>query len=261
MQGAGLNIRWAVCGAAFGLLIGLPAFAPAAWLGGVLASATGDQLRLADSRGTVWHGDAQLVLSGGQGSQDALALPGRVEWELSPTLRGFQLSVRAACCTPRALQLTLQPGWRRFQLVVSDSSSEWPAGLLAGLGAPWNTIQPQGLLQLHSEHLSVEWIEGRISVTGAARLDALGMSSSLSTLRPVGSYRLILAGSANRAPPTLQLQTLEGSLSLSGSGQWTGSRWSFQGEASAAPESEPVLGNLLNMVGRRQGARSVISLG
>ena len=57
------------------------------------------------------------------------------------------------------------------------------------------------------------------------RLDALGMSSSLSSLRPIGSYRLSLAGSANRAPPTLQLQTIEGSLNLVGSGQWTGSHW------------------------------------
>ena len=59
----------------------------------------------------------------------------------------------------------------------------------------------------------------------------------------------------------LQLQTLEGSLSLVGRGQWTGAHWSFRGEASAAPEREQALGNLLNMVGRRQGVRSVISLG
>jgi general secretion pathway protein N len=144
---------------------------------------------------------------------------------------------------------------------VADGMSEWPAGLLAGLGAPWNTVQPQGLLQFRSEHLSIEWIEGRISVSGGARLDALGMSSRLSSLRPIGSYRLSLAGSANRAPPTLQLQTIEGSLNLVGSGQWNGSHWSFHGEASAAPEREQALSNLLNMVGRRQGARSVISLG
>ena len=92
-------------------------------------------------------------------------------------------------------------------------------------------------------------------------LDALGMSTSLSTLRPIGSYRLSLTGGANRAAPVLQLQTLEGELSLSGNGLWTGSHWSFKGEASAAPERESVLGNLLNMVGRRQGPRSVISLG
>ncbi len=256
-----MNTRWAICGAVLGLLLGLLLFAPAAWLGGMLASVTNQQLQLADARGTVWRGDAQLVLSGGQGSQDRVALPGRLEWELSPTLRGVQLSVRAACCTPQPLQLTLQPGWRRVQVLVADGMSEWPSGLLAGLGAPWNTVQPQGVLQLRSEQLSVEWVEGRVSVAGGARLDALGMSSSLSSLRPIGSYRLSLAGSANRAPPTLQLQTIEGSLNLVGSGQWTGSHWRFQGEASAAPEREQALGNLLNMVGRRQGARSVISLG
>ena len=256
-----LNARWAIFGTTLGLLLGLVLFAPAVWLGDILASVTNQQLQLSDPRGTVWRGDAQLVLSGGQLSQDTTALPGRLEWELSPTLRGLHLSVRAACCTPQPLQLTLRPGWKRFQLLVSDGMSEWPAGLLAGLGAPWNTIQPQGLLQLRSERLSVEWLDGRASVSGSAQLDALAMSSSLATLRPIGSYRLILVGSAGLVPPTVQLQTLEGSLNLIGSGQWTGAHWSFKGEASAAPEREQALGNLLNMVGRRQGSRSVISLG
>ena len=256
-----MNVRWAIFGTILGLLLSLLSFAPAVWLGDILASATNQQLQLSDPRGTVWRGDAQLVLSGGQGSQDTMALPGRLEWELSPTTRGLHLSVRAACCTPQPLQLTLQPGWKRVALLMSDGMSEWPAGLLAGLGAPWNTIQPQGLLQLRSERLSVEWFDGRASVSGSARLDALGMSSSLATLRPIGSYRLILAGSAGRAPPTVQLQTLEGSLNLVGNGQWVGAHWTFRGEASAAPEREQALGNLLNMVGRRQGSRSVISLG
>ena len=253
--------RWAVAGAALGLLLGLVAFAPAAWLAGAVASATGAQVRLAEPRGTLWHGNAQFVLSGGEGSREALALPGRLEWELNLTLRGLQVRLQAGCCTPAPLELTLTPAWRGFGLVVEDGSSEWPAGLLAGLGAPWNTVQPQGLLQFSSQRLSVEWIEGRASMRGSARLDALGMSSRLSTLRPVGSYRLSLAGSGSQAPPTLQLQTLEGSLNLSGNGQWTGTHWVFRGEASAAPEWESALGNLLNMVGRRQGAKSVISFG
>ena len=110
-----LNARWAIFGTTLGLLLGLVLFAPAVWLGDILASVTNQQLQLSDPRGTVWRGDAQLVLSGGQLSQDTTALPGRLEWELSPTLRGLHLSVRAACCTPQPLQLTLRPGWKRFQ--------------------------------------------------------------------------------------------------------------------------------------------------
>ena len=74
----------------------------------------------------------------------------------------------------------------------------------------------------------------------------------------MGSYRLTLQGGA---APTLALQTLQGDLQLSGSGQWVGQRLRFSGEASAAPEREGALSNLLNIIGRRNGARSLITLG
>jgi general secretion pathway protein N len=57
------------------------------------------------------------------------------------------------------------------------------------------------------------------------------------------------------------LSTLAGELLLSGSGQWTGSQWRFRGEARAAPGAEGELDNLLNFLGRRQGALSAISIG
>ena len=40
-----------------------------------------------------------------------------------------------------------------------------------------------------------------------------------------------------------------------------GSRLRFTGEASAAPEREAALSNLLNIIGRRNGARSIITIG
>jgi general secretion pathway protein N len=63
------------------------------------------------------------------------------------------------------------------------------------------------------------------------------------------------------AQPTLLLATREGSLQLSGSGRWNGSALRFDGEARAAPGREDALSNLLNIIGRRDGARSLITLG
>ena len=60
---------------------------------------------------------------------------------------------------------------------------------------------------------------------------------------------------------TLTLSTLAGDLQLSGTGQWVGQRLRFTGEASAAPEREAALSNLLNIIGRRSGARSLITVG
>ena len=97
-----------------------------------------------------------------------------------------------------------------------------------------------------------------MSLAGQVQLDARAMSSRLSTLRPMGSYRLAVQGGE---APTLTLSTLDGHLQLNGTGQWVGNRLRFAGEASATPEREAALSNLLNIIGRRNGARSIITVG
>jgi len=249
---------WAAAGAVAGVLYALVAFAPARWLAGAVEQASRGQVVLADARGTVWDGSARLVLTGGHGSTDAAALPGRVAWRLQARWDGAAAQLRAECCTPEALGLRARwrlAGWR---LQVEDAVSRWPAGLLAGLGTPWNTLQLDGEVHLATRGLSVEWTEGRPRVDGRAELEALRVASRLSTLRPMGSYRITLQGGTQA---TLRLETLEGSLQLSGTGQWVGQRLRFRGEASAVPGREGVLANLLNIIGRRSGERSIISIG
>src|SRR3954470_16705865 len=76
--------RWAVGGGLLGLLVALVVFAPARWLAAAVEHASDAHVRLADPRGTVWSGSAQLVLSGGVGSRDQTALPDRLDWRLRP---------------------------------------------------------------------------------------------------------------------------------------------------------------------------------
>lgn len=254
--------RWAVLGALLGLAFTMVVFAPARWLAHGLAQASGARVQLLQASGTVWNGSAQLTLGSGGGSQTPTALPGRIQWRLSPSLRGLQIALQAECCLPQAWIWTLTPGWNRMQLQLSDQSlaqpSLWPGALLTGLGTPWNTLQMQGTLALSTQQLAVQWSAGRWHLSGHAQLDVRNVSTSLSTLKPMGSYRLALAGGAS---PTLQLSTLEGSLNLSGSGRWVGGNLRFEGEASAAPERADALDNLLNIIGRREGARSIITVG
>ena len=148
--------------------------------------------------------------------------------------------------------------WGGAELRIGNQRTHWPAAVLAGLGTPWNTLQIDGNLLLSTQGLSVEWNEGRLAVAGRAELTASRLSSRLSTLKPMGSYRITLTGGS---PSTLQLDTLEGALQLTGTGQWIGSRLRFSGTASAAPEREAALSNLLNIIGRRSGARSIITIG
>ena len=249
---------WAWSGLAIGILLALCLFAPARWLAAGLESASAGRIRLDDPTGTVWNGSARLLLTGGAGSNDAATLPGRLDWRLRPAWGGVDAELNAGCCTPQPVPVRARLRWGGATLQVGDQRTQWPAAVLAGLGTPWNTLQVDGDLLLATQGLSVEWIEGRLAVAGRAELTASRLSSRLSTLKPMGSYRITLNGGS---PSTLQLDTLEGALQLTGSGQWVGSRLHFSGTASAAPDREAALANLLNIIGRRSGARSIITIG
>ena len=259
--------RWAVAGALIGGLLALALFAPAAWLADALGRATDGRLMLADARGTVWRGSAVLVLTGGPDSRDASALPGRLAWRLSPSFTGgpgFALRAEQACCLNGVMTLLARPGFGRLVLEllpVPGGIGQWPSAWLAGLGTPWNTLQLGGQFRLQSPGLRAETVQGRWRLNGMAEVEVQGLSSRLSTLPVLGSYRLRLDAEPNGGA-ALTLSTLEGALQLSGNGQWHAGGLRLRGEARAAtPGDETALANLLNIIGRRQGARSVISIG
>ncbi len=260
-------------------------WAPASWLARGLADASRGHVQLAEVRGTLWRGSAELLLSGGSGSRDRLRLPGRVHWALSPQwLQGMDwlqkgpglgLQLRADCCTPEPLVFSLGRGASGWQLELADSpqssnpsipsklsklsnTSMWPTALLAGLGTPWNTLQPSGTLRLSTRQLGLRWAGGQWQLSGQADVELQQFASGLSTLRPLGSYRLRMDGGQ---PVQLTLSTLEGALRLQGAGQWSGTRLRFSGQAEAEPGREAALDNFLNVVGRRDGPRSIITLG
>lgn len=250
---------WAIAGALIGSLGATVAFAPARWLSQAVNQATGQQVSLSGASGSVWQGSALLVLSGGAGSENSVALPGRLNWRMQPTWGGLTIQISADCCTVQPLELrALAIGFSGVRLLLGDSQTHWPASLLAGLGTPWNTVQAQGQLTASTQDFNLEWVQGRLNLSGRVQLDATHVSSRLSTLSPMGSYRFTLLGGPT---PRLQLETLEGALQLSGQGQWVGQRLRFHGVASAAPERVEALSNLLNILGRRDGARSIITVG
>jgi general secretion pathway protein N len=288
--------RWAAWGLVLGAALGVATQAPAQWLADALHRATGGRLLLAQAEGSVWQGSAVPVLTGGPGSRDAAALPGRLHWQLRPDWRGLRLVAQQACCLNGELQALLSPRWGGWALSLDHRADpaqppqpalpaqtllgRWPASWLGGLGTPWNTLQLGGLLQLSASGFSVQSVQGRVQMAGSLALELRDTASRLSPLPVLGSYRLQLDGTAARATPAtpsaaadpaaretarLRLDTLDGAapsaLRLTGSGQWSGARLRFAGQAEAAPGQEGPLSNLLNIIGRRQGALSVISIG
>jgi general secretion pathway protein N len=242
-----------------GALAATALLAPARWLGAAIERASQGRVLIAEASGTVWRGSGQLVLSGGAGSHDRAALPGRVRWRLTPGLTGVHLALDADCCTPRGpLAIGLAPRWGGAQARLADAQARLPADWLDGLGAPFNTLQPRGELGWQSRSLTLLWQSGRLVMSGQVDITARAMSSRLSPLRPLGSYQVTIDGGAT---PTLKLTTLEGRLQLTGDGQWAGGRLRFQGLAAPAPGMQAQLANLLNAIGRRRGNQSVLSFG
>ena len=95
------SLAW--LGALLGLGLALLVWAPARWLAWGVAQASQGQVQWLNPRGTVWQGSAQLLLSGGAGSRQPQALPGRLHWSLSPTWTGLRLGWRAgASCQVRS---------------------------------------------------------------------------------------------------------------------------------------------------------------
>ena len=260
------SLRWGIAGIVVGLLIGIVVFAPAAWLASAVASATQQRLLLADARGTIWSGSAVPVLTGGPGSRDASALPGRMEWTLGLRGLGFELRARQACCLNNTVALQLKPGLGRMNIVLVPPAGgwigQWPSAWLGGLGTPFNTLQLGGAIRLTSPGIAFESVQGRWLVRGRADVELVNASSRVSTLDSLGSYRLTLNGDASNAGGAqITLATTEGALQLDGTGTWGANGVRFRGEARAASGDDAALSNLLNIIGRRDGARSVISIG
>ena len=219
--------------------------APAAWLGDWLQSHT--KVRLLDARGTVWHGSALVGISDGR---ETTLIPGRIEWNVDDI-------------SPRRLAARVSHPWLTMPLALSVDSNgmqvrqgnaRLPAGVLAGAGAPFNTLRPGGVLE-------VAWTDTAIrgtSLKGEVQVDWRDAQSALSTVVPLGTYRLTVRGTGG--VPALDLRTLAGPLQMQGKGTVEGSRIRFNGVATAEPSMLGALNGLLGLLGMRSGDKVLLAI-
>lgn len=235
--------------------------APAQWLAALVHGTTGGRVQLAEARGTLWNGQATLVLapSADPGTLRA-SLPETLSWRLSPwaLLVGrldLTLAHPSALSQPLAVHARLGGG-----VQVGPATLRLPASLLIGLGAPWNTVRPGGVLSITWDRLSIE--AGRMQGNWSAEWQFA--SSNLTPVSPFGHYRLQTNGVF---PGTqLNLVTVSGPLELTGSGTIAeGGRLRFQGVARAAPGVDPAiktqLTGLISLLGRRDGESAILNFG
>ena len=233
---AGVSLAGALCAAAAGAAV-----LPARW---ALALLPGDAaVTLADASGTLWRGSAWIAL-GAPGARRVLPQP--VQWQ-------WRWDTLALDITHPWLQGTLRarPGWNG--LALPASSLRVPATVLPALGAPWNTLAPQGMLEINWQPLR---LGAPLPPGPAVDLRWRNAATALTSVTPVGTYLLRVQG-GGKAGATLVLSTESGLLDVKGQGS-TGSRGvSFQGEAtfakSASEADRAALDGLMSSLGRRSG--------
>ena len=257
--------RWPLwLSALAGLLWALVAFAPASWLAGAVAAVTQQRVLLADAQGTWRDGSAQFVLSGGSQSRGATLAPGRLYWHIALSgiwhgALGVTLDWPDLAAKPLALSAQANiAGWTVRQRDPANWQTQFPAAVLQGLGTPWNTLALQGRVGLALQQTRLESSAGRLRLDGRVQVDAADMTSRLSTVSPLGTYRLQVDGDG--ASAKIALSTLAGPLLLMGTGVWNGRQLQFGGSAQAAPGQEQSLANLLSLLGQRGGDKVRIAL-
>ena len=238
-------VGWLLLGLATAGITAL-AMLPAAWIADTVAARTQRRVLLADASGSLWHGSATLALSAGAGSQTATVLPGRLQWSLAfwPLLTGSaRLVLTHTEAMPAPVGLTVTPGgW-----TAQAGAIRLPAALLEGVGAPFNTLRPDGLMRVDWSALQGKFAGGLLYGHITLRIEQV--SSSVSRLRPLGSYRAEIDW--NGADGQLALSTIAGPLHLDGGGT-LGRQARFEGTAHADPDAATQLNSLLSLLGRRE---------
>ncbi|MES2831936.1 MAG: type II secretion system protein N [Pseudomonadota bacterium] len=223
-------------------------FCPAAWLAPVVERQTGGRFTLGDAQGSIWRGSAFVGAAASSFDPIVPLLPGRFVWRLSPAvlLGVVDATLENSQVLEQPVQIT--GSWSRWQ--ISPATLTLPAERLVALGAPLNTIVPQGEMKLSWGVLQLVREGQLLEMTGATQLDLLDIGSRLSPIKPLGTYRLRMDWQGQKA--ALELSTLKGPLLLSGTGGLDSGRWRFSGRAQAAPGQEEKLTNLLNLLGQRR---------
>jgi general secretion pathway protein N len=109
--------------------------------------------------------------------------------------------------------------------------------------------------------LDISWGDGKLrgaAFTGEITIDWHQAKSALSTIAPLGSYRLRVRGSGE--PPILELHTLTGPLQMQGSGRIEGTRVRFNGTATAEAGMRSSLDGLLGLLGMRSGDKVLLAI-
>jgi general secretion pathway protein N len=224
-----------------------------------LSAAANGRVLLADTQGSVWQGSGVLVLAGVD-AQHPTRVPGRVAWalDLPALLRAHLVVIFEADIAPaQRIPVDLDT---RGALRLGPGSLGFPAQILTGLGAPWNTIRPTGMIGLSWN----AWDPDVPGANGGGRLSWTNASSAICAVDPLGTYQLDI--SAWREGATLRLTTISGPMDVNGDGTIGGpSGVRFRARARVRDGTDDRIANqvasVVALLGPREADGAAIQIG
>ena len=219
-----------------GYVVFLVASAPA-WIATErIAAVTQGTVEFVAPEGSVWRGAASMRIAGTPLE--------RVEWSFQPQRLLFgELAYALRVADPAA----------NGAMVAARGFTDWrfhelSADAQAGLVARWlpllGAFAPGGQMRVDAQRLA---FDGK-SIEGQAKLQWLAAELSVSDVRPLGDYSAEVTMRGGGADYTVKTQA--GTLRLAGRGTFQPPmRWTFQGEAAAAPDALPRLQGILKLMG------------
>lgn len=201
-----------------------------------IAAAAPGKVEIIEPHGTVWHGDAGVRIAG--------AAFERVEWRFLPQrlLSGewaYALHIADPAAKADAIAALGISGWR-----VHDLAAEVQAELLVRWLPLFGAFSPGGQIRIDAAQLA---FDGK-NIEGQAQVLWRNAALSLSEVRPLGDYGADITLRESRADYTVK--TNSGTLRVAGHGSFQPPlQWTFNGEATSAPEAMPRLQELLKMLG------------
>ncbi|MVW72503.1 MULTISPECIES: type II secretion system protein N [unclassified Bordetella] len=225
--------------------------APARWI--LLAIPVDAPLSVVAARGTLWAGSANVII--GSASHRRM-LPDPLAWEVTwlpvPRLRVTHAWLGGP--------VEISPGWLGFK--ITGQTLQMPASVLGAVDARLAAIAPGGDLRASWPPLTFDF-RGRLTAPSPLHMDWRQATSALSTVRPLGSYRLT-ATPDDADGMRLQLKTLQGPLMLEGAGSMTATTTQFDGvarvEPNASSDIRTRLTDLLAAIGPGKNDQTLFSI-
>lgn len=215
---------------------------PASWMDAALQRASRGSLAMTGTSGSLWRGEGSLQAILPSGEAVTLA---PVRWQVAAAeLVRLQLHLRMESLRDGSpvLDARLSPG----ETTVREAKLELPAALLGVLSPTLREAGFSGQIALQVNEVRF----GSDGATGRANAFWKDAASSLSRIRPLGSYLVNVNGTGKGLD--FNVSTMGGPLALRGTGSWIpGKQPDLAITAMAEEAARQDLNPLLRLIGRQ----------